>query len=507
MSADLRRRFGVAVLVATLAVLSAPGPVEAHAIGGTFQLPVPLWLYLAGAATAVAASFVVTALMARRRNELPYATRPIPEPLGGVARAVLRAVGLAWWYGAIAVGFLVGDISPLPAVLLWVFTWVALPIVAAVLGNAWPSLSPFRTTFAGLDWVARRLGADRLELGLEYPPGLARWPAVALLAAGIWAELILPDRNTAGMVATLLTGYTLLTLAGMVLFGPIAWLRHAELFEVMLGWFGRIGPIGRRSVSRDLCAGCDEACSPDRCVDCPECSTAADDGDRQPVLRPWFAGLTDVARAGWSDAVFIVLALAGVTYDGLRETAFGGSMLEAILPPITDALGFTATAFLAVETVAFALVVGAFLAAFGLVVWLTRLVGGRRRVAVGAYASTLLPIAAGYLIAHYLTLVIRGIVWLPSLVADPLMSLAPELDWIPVAAVWYLSVAAIVGGHVAGIVLAHRLALRDAPRRAVVAGLPMVGLMIGYTVLSLWVIAQPIVIEPGVTPAALVEGV
>jgi hypothetical protein len=66
--------------------------------------------------------------------------------------------------------------------------------------------------------------------------------------------------------------------------------------------------------------------------------------------------------------------------------------------------------------------------------------------------------------------------------------------------VWYLSVGAIVAGHVAAIVLAHRLALRDAPSRPVVAGLPMVALMVAYTILSLWIIAQPIVVDPGVTP-------
>ena len=97
-----------------------------------------------------------------------------------------------------------------------------------------------------------------------------------------------------------------------------------------------------------------------------------------------------------------------------------------------------------------------------------------------AYASTLLPIAAGYLIAHYLTLVIQGVVWLPSLLVDPLMSLAPDLGWIPVGAVWYLSVGAIVGGHIAGVVLAHRLALRDAPARATVAGLPMLAIPTTY---------------------------
>lgn len=478
----------------------APAAASAHAIGGTFQLPLPLWLYLLGAAVAVAASFVVTSLVTRAGGGA-YATRRVPAAFAGATRTVLRLIGLAWWYGAIAVAFLVGDISPLPGVLFWIGVWVGLPIVAAVMGNPWPSLSPFRTTFAGMEWLAGRLGLTRLDFGIPYPVGLARWPAVALLAAGVWAELILPASDAALTVGLLLTGYTLLTLAGMVVFGQIAWLRNAELFEVELAWFGRIGPVARRSVSAALCEGCREECSIERCIDCPECSTAAEDGERRAELRPWLAGLTDVTRAGWSDAAFIILVLAGVTYDGLRETVFGAALLGWLMPPITAAFGITLTTFLLVDTVALVLVVAAFLTAFATVLWLTRRMGTTIPSPAGAYAATLLPIAAGYLIAHYLTLVIQGAVWLPSLLVDPLMSLAPELDWIPVSLVWYLSVAAIVGGHVAGIVLAHRLAMRDTPGRATLAGLPMVALMIGYTVLSLWIIAQPIVIEPGLTPA------
>ncbi|HSJ00737.1 MAG TPA: hypothetical protein VLA59_10180, partial [Patescibacteria group bacterium] len=280
------------------------------------------------------------------------------------------------------------------------------------------------------------------------------------------------------------------------------WLRHAELFEVYLGWFGRVGPLGRASRDETLCQGCGEECKPARCVDCPECSVAAEDGERTAGLRPWVTGLTDVVRAGWSDAAFIVLALAGVSYDGMRETGFGAALLDALLPPVQSAFGITGTTFLVVETIAFALVFGAFWLAFFAVVTATHTLGEPdRRPSLartsGAYAATLLPIAAGYLIAHYLTLVIQGAVWLPSLLADPLMSLAPTLDWIPTVLVWYLSVAAIIGGHVAAIVLAHQHALRDAPRHPVIAGLPMVGLMIAYTVLSLWIIAQPIVVEPG----------
>jgi hypothetical protein len=495
---------------AVVALAATASPAAAHAIGGTYELPVPLWLYLAGAAIAVAASFVVTAVMQQRSTGGPpqYPTWPIPDVVASTSRLALRAIGLAWWYGAIAVGLVVGDISPLPAVLLWIGIWVGLPIVAILLGNPWPSLSPFRTTFAVLDAGARRTGARALDAGLAYPRGLARWPAVALLAAAIWTELILPGGSMAATVSWLMIAYTLLTLAGMAAFGQIAWLRHAELFDVLLGWFGRVGPIGRRSRSAELCDGCAEACPPARCIDCPECAVAADDGERRAELRPWVVGLSEVRRAGWSDAAFIVLALAGVSYDGIRETAFGAWMLGVLLPPVQAVFDITLTTFLLVDTLAFALVVATFTAAFVTAVAVTRMLadpGHRPSLAdgTGVYASTLLPIAAGYLVAHYLTLVIQGAIWLPTLVTDPLMSVSPQLDWLPIGFVWYLSVFSIVAGHVAGIVLAHRLALRDSPSRPVVAGLPMVALMVAYTVLSLWIIAQPIVLEPGPVPSAL----
>ena len=181
MSAERRR--ALAALVAAGLAVAIPRPASAHAIEGAFQLPVPLWLYLAAAAVAVAASFVITAVAARRAGGPSYATRVVPAAVSSALRLVLRILGLAWWYGAIVVGFVIADISPLPAVLLWIGLWVALPMVAASFGNPWPSLSPFRTTFAGLEWLARRLGATRLDAGLAYLPGLGRWPAVALLAA------------------------------------------------------------------------------------------------------------------------------------------------------------------------------------------------------------------------------------------------------------------------------------------------------------------------------------
>lgn len=497
-----RRGAAASAVIGSAVLLAGSSPVAAHAIGSTFTLPVPIWLYLWGAAAAVGASFVVAVLLVRSPSDPPhYPTVPLPSGLSRAASVTLAILGLAWWLGTIVGGFLLPDSAPLPAVLFWIGIWVALPLSAALLGDAWPSLSPFRTLYGGIEWVAHRLGR-RADIGLRYPPGLARWPAVALLFVALWAELVLPGREAPSVIGLLMGGYTLLTLAGMVLFGRVAWLRHAELFERLMGWFGRVGPIGRRSASVELCEGCEEGCNPDSCVDCPECAAAGEPGERIAELRPHFTGLTEVRRGDWSDAAFILLALSGVTFDGLQETAAWGVVVNAIQPPLVTLLG-ALNAVLLSGTIGLVGLWFAFLAVFAAAVALTRRLSEGLQPPfaslAGMYAATLLPIAAGYLVAHYGTLVLQGLIWLPDLLRDPVRSVAPEVT-VTAEAVWYLSVGVIVAGHVAAVVLAHRIALRDAPGRAVLAGLPLVTLMIGYTILSLWIIGQPIVLEPGTLP-------
>jgi len=502
------RRLTAAPLIAAALVALTPIPVLAHALGGVFTLPVPLGLYLAAAAATVAVSFVVAVWIVRPAGLVAsYPTRALSPGLANRSLVALQVLGLAWWFGTILLGLVVDPISPFPAVLFWIGIWVGLPIISVLVGNPWPAMSPFRTLFAGLERLGRLIGFDRLDAGLRYPAALGRWPATFLLVCAVWAELILPDRTAPTTLAVLLGGYTVLTLVGMVLFGRIAWLRNAELFEVYLGWFGRVGPIGRRVVNPQICEGCSEECDPAHCVDCPECAVAAEPGERQAEVRPWFAGLTEVGSPSWSDAAFIVLLLSAVTYDGLQETAPFGSAFILLFDALLPVIGALNTV-LAVQTILLLALWLAFMGVFILASWVTlRVHDADRQPAalgsvVGAYAATLLPIAAGYLIAHYLPLVIQGVVWIPILIADPLSTVAPLLEWIPISVVWYLSVGAIVLGHVAAVVLAHRRALQDSARRPILAGLPLVVVMIGYTVLSLWIIAQPITLEPGAGPAA-----
>ena len=223
----------------------------------------------------------------------------------------------------------------------------------------------------------------------------------------------------------------------------------------------------------------------------------------------WTAGRAgdgvDVAAKGW---IGVVPSPSIDSIDDYVTVVAWGQALNLLFPPFLKTFG----PLWAVQAVGTLGLVGlwlAFLLVFIAAVVMTRRVGDRHARTMrplgetaGLYAATLLPIAAGYVIAHYLTLVVAGVLWLPELVTHPVTSVQPNLAWLPVSAVWYLSVGSIVVGHMAAIALAHRIALRDAPARPVRAGLPLVALMVGYTVLSLWIIAQPITIEPRTAPSS-----
>lgn len=489
-------RAGALALVIIGLSLSTPWPVEAHGFERPFPLPVPLSLYLGGAAAAVAVSFAVTALLGRRPAEPSHRLRRLP---GWLARAsvALPFIGTLWWVATIVVGISGAVHDFLPAVLFWVLLWVGVPILSALVGNPWPSLSPFRALVAVLERALRPLGLRTLGGLVDYPVAFGRWPAVAFLFGALCFELVVPGSFAGDTIGWLLLVYSGLTLLGILVFGATAWLRNAELFEVLFGWFGRIGPVGRRSVSRVLCEECPEGCNPDRCVDCPDCTVTRATGEQEPVFRPWFAGLTEVRTANWSDAAFILLALAGVSYDGLRETVAWGAVVTVLFDPIERGIGPLNT-IIALDAIGLAGLWLLFLLAFGLATLVTRVIArgaASRSELAGRYAATLLPIAAGYLIAHYFTLLLQGIIWLPALLSDP-RSVAPDVGWVPSQVIWYASVAAIVIGHIAAVILAHRLATGEGRGRALLVGLPLVLLMLGYTVFSLWIIAQPLTVEP-----------
>ena len=108
------------------------------------------------------------------------------------------------------------------------------------------------------------------------------------------------------------------------------------------------------------------------------------------------------------------------------------------------------------------------------------------------YAHSVVPIAAGYAIAHYFSLLLLDgqATWI--LASNPFAQDGVDLfgtygraiDYTAVSTrtIAYVQVGAIVVGHVLGVVLAHDRAVRENPRRATVGPVPLVVVMVAFTV-------------------------
>ncbi|HSF03898.1 MAG TPA: fenitrothion hydrolase, partial [Solirubrobacterales bacterium] len=134
---------------------------------------------------------------------------------------------------------------------------------------------------------------------------------------------------------------------------------------------------------------------------------------------------------------------------------------------------------------------------------MTRLAGATTALG-GRFVFTLVPIAIAYHLAHYLSfLLIQGQLLIP-LLSDPfgwgwnLLGTAGyrvDIAVIDARFAWYWAVGAIVAGHVLAVFLAHHVAERLLPGSLAArrSQYPMMLLMVAYTMVSLWIIAQPIV--------------
>ncbi|THA67647.1 hypothetical protein E6P78_15240 [Streptomyces sp. A0958] len=417
--------------------------VLAHGIGAQHDLPLSPFYAFAGAFAALFVSFLALGLLwstSRFRGE--SAGRPLPAAVQRAAdaratRVVARALGLA---GALLVvlNLLIGpadpDRNPAPGA-VYVLLWVGLVPASLLLGPVWRLLNPLRTLHL---LGCRALGRDP-EAGRPLPVRLGMWPAAAGLLAFTWLELVAPDPASPTALLVFLGLYAAVHLTGAACYGA-RWFDHADAFEVYSGLLARLSPVGRRPA------------------------------DRRLVLRSPFNGLDATPQLPGLVATVCVM-LGSTAYDGFSDAPRWITTVQ------TSALGRTTTATLGLLG---AVVLVATL--YGLCAGATRIVCGRLPHPLTAFAHSLVPIALGYLVAHYFTLFAtegpRTV--LLALGADRPAPPEPPLGPGGVAT---LQVLAIVTGHVLGVIAAHDRSVRLLPSgRAVIGQLPLLILMIAYTV-------------------------
>jgi hypothetical protein len=450
-----------------------------HAFGPRYDLPISLALYLYAAAGVVVVSFVMVAIFASDRTgeravRYPRVAAPFLLAIGRspVFRAITGAIGVLVLLSVIVTGlFGVQNALRNPAsYLTWIYFWAALVVLSGLLGNLWTLFNPWTAIY---DLVTRgRHPAPRLRL----PAAIGVWPAAVLYLLFVLFELASGVASQPAVLAVLAILYSLMTLAGMFLFGRDEWLQSSEAFTVLFGVIGRFGPV---ETERD------------------------DDGRLLGVwLRPWGTGLLQRQRPGWDWVVFVILMLASLAFDGMLATPAWQSFdttighwlqgLGGLSEPVTRTLGML-------------LLTAAFLLIFVAFVRLMLFFGSRRGdelTVVTVFALTLVPIALVYNAAHnysYLTYNAQALI---PLLADPLgrgWHLLPTAGYQPSLAlngastVWYMQIVLIVIGHVVAVYLAHLRAgeqFRTA-QKALLSQYPMLILMVLYTMTSLWILAQP----------------
>ena len=460
------RLLPIASVAAALLSL-VPTAASAHSISGRVDSPIPFVAYLAGAAIAVAGSFFVMSASdpGPPRIPPPGRIRIVPRWL----RLGLRTVGLLAWLWIVAQSVTGGSSdADVASLFLWVYGWVGLALVSAFLGPLWSWLDPFTTIYDIIAGMGRRLRLRGLA-PQAWPERLGLWVAVGGLSFFIWLELVAKVLQGRPL-SLVLMGYTAITLLGMAQYGRDPWRQRAETFSVWFGVLGRLAPFALSGT--------------------PEAGGV--------VRRPIASGLI---TSRWPREVVVMVALGtgGIIYDGLSQTTGFFSLF-----------GFPS---IALGTV----ILGVFL---GVLTGLVLLVA--RGVGLAAMGAGLLPVAMGYLIAHYLSYLLIDGQRIFIAISDPFQQAwdlfgtafwEPNSAWLPTGALWSLQVGAVVIGHIVGAWAGHAVARSDAAeapasgkrsagtgqagrgRADVRAQLPLAILMVGLTTLTLWSLGQNLVFQ------------
>ena len=468
----------------------------AHAFGQRYDLPLPLWLFISAGAVTVAISFIIIALFVRdtHKTKTPTKLSLLNNPVGKffihpMSIGLLRFIFLGLFLLIIATGFW-GSQNPLnnlSIVMVWVIAWVGLAFICALFGNFWALINPWNTIFLCAESGYRKLTGNHLSRHNEYPIKMGYWPSFIFFLCFAWLELNWSGSNIPSSVATAISIYTILTLTGMWFYGRETWLCYGECFSVVYALFSRFSITEGRINSEK----------------------------REWFLRPLGIGLLreDESLPEPSLVFFILLVLSTVSYDGFTETETFQQINIGYIEFIKNLTGnelenLGQSLFDSIALLSFPMI---FILTYGFFIWLGAFMDEETERTVElarAFIFSIIPISIAYHLSHYISLLaIEGQVAI-KLISDPFgfgwdlfSTSAYEVDIAIINAkfVWYFSIILIVLGHIIAVYIAHMEALRICAGRSeerygtLISQVPMIVLMIGYTMLSLWIIAQPIV--------------
>lgn len=439
------------------------GPAFAHAAGRGFVMLLPTGYVIAGGAAAVLVSFLAVWALPRLAMRRPPPSVPL-SPAVTQVMSLLSAAVLA----VLVVFGLLGPRDPVENLLplaIWTLWWVVIVMLHPLFGNLWQAINPFTGPHA---LVTGRLGRAPGQPPLAYPAWLSYWPAILIFLAFAWFQLVFPAPEDPGILANAVLAYLAVSFAGMLAFGPRAWLGQGDPFAVFLSQLGAAAPFGRGGV-------------------------------RWPG-----AGLLALPALPPSGMLFVLLTLSTITFDGFANTFVWLSLIginPLDFPGRTEVMGSNTLGLLlsfAVLTLGFVAAVAGGWAWSGRPLPLGPL--------LGRLVYSLIPISIAYHFAHYLSDTLVKLQYLLLALNDPLGNGADLFGFAHAhvttsfqntasgaLAMYTAQTAALVVGHVVGVAVGHSMVAETglSPRQEMKLELPLALCMVAYTGFGLWLLGAP----------------
>jgi hypothetical protein len=357
--------------------------------------------------------------------------------------------------GLVIVTGLVGSrdaLTNFAILVVWAGWWAGFTMSVYLVGNPWPALDPWRSV----------AGAIPARPRLEYPDRLGVWPSVVGLLALVWLEVVSPVAEDPQLLVSVVVGYSVVTLAGAVAFGADVWFAKVDPIARVFRIYGALAPVQR-----------------------------TDDG--LALVVPSAEPVRQAIPEEPGETAVVVALLWVTTFDGLVSTPAWSFVIE----PFVSA-GVPARMVYVIATVVGFLV---FVAVY-------RYAAAWSRETASTYVSaaylrrwfvpSLVPIAAGYHLAHFLGYVVSLAPATAGAVLAPVSG--PATVTVAVLPDWFglLGLSLVVLGHLLAIWVAHSIAFDrfHGVRQPIRSQYPFTVVMVFYTMVSMWIISQPFVSTP-----------
>lgn len=441
----------------------------AHGFGSKVDLPIPKYLYWVGGGAAVVASFAIISLFFKRKphddSYWRYDLRNISFINTLYKNRALLNVFKIFSIGLFILTILTGvlgsqfPVSNFAPTFVWVIWWGGFIWLHILFGDSWNFVNPWKNIYELIKFDEKPIR--------QYPEKLKSWPAFLFFLIFAWIELIYPEPANPQFLGNLIFLYSIIVLFGMRVFGKEKWLDNCEPFTVFFNF------ISNFSMTRVTVGG-------------------------KIFLRPIATGLLDV-KFRFDQLCFLILILSVVSFDGLISTlfwydvigidVFGGSGRYDVIYVNTFGI-----------VLSFAVFMGIFYSCVGISKIITKdksSIGELAKVLVPA----LLPISIAYHLAHYSSYFFLNGQLMIKLISDPFgfgwdifgtssYEIVRTVDFL---LLWNYQVAVIVIGHILSVYIAHRLSLRISRdnKITIISQMPILLLMVGYTILGLWLLSSP----------------